>query len=258
MRASVFATAVSGALLTGAPAFAQADPAQPSVESYLCTFAGKCEAEATATPAVTREAPATKGFSLARPQAAAREAPSTKGFSLARPKSTEPAPATRGFSMAQPIRAKTVPTTPTRVAGGQRPLAARRAPLAVASVARPAPALGAAVAGRKADLMITFEMNSDRMTNLGEARARVFADSMLRPELLDKRFLIEGHTDSVGNRVANTDLSRRRAKAVADYLNAAGVDRTRLEVRGMGFKAPLPGRRTSDPANRRVEAELIS
>ena len=81
---------------------------------------------------------------------------------------------------------------------------------------------------------------------------------MLRPELLDKRFLIEGHTDSVGNRVANTDLSRRRAKAVADYLNAAGVDRTRLEVRGMGFKAPLPGRRTSDPANRRVEAELIS
>lgn len=242
MRASIFATAVCGTLLVGTPALAQTE-AQPSVESYLCTFAGKCDSVAAATtPVATREAPPTKGFSLARPQSAR----------------TEPAPATWGFSMAQPTRAKTVSTTPTRVVAGPRPAAPRRAPAAVAVAPRAAPAMGATIAGRKADLMISFEMNSDKMTPMGEARAKVFANSMLRPELLDKRFLIEGHTNSAGKATANVDLSRRRARAVADYLNAAGVERSRLEVRGMGFKAPLPGRRASDPANRRVEAELIS
>lgn len=238
----MFTAASVAVMLTASPALAQAEQAQPSVESYLCTFAGKCDSAAPPASAQTREAPPTKGFSLARPQAAR----------------TEPAPATRGFSMAQPTRAKTVSTAPTRVVAAPRTAAPRRAPAAVAVASRPVPTLGAAIAGRKADLMITFEVNSDKMTSIGEARARVFADSMLRPELLDKRFLIEGHTDAAGNRAANLDLSRRRAKAVADYLNAAGVDRARLEVRGMGFKAPIPGRRPTDPANRRVEAELIS
>ena len=73
-----------------------------------------------------------------------------------------------------------------------------------------------------------------------------------------RRFQIEGHTDSVGARSANLDLSRRRAQAVADYLARAGVERSRLEVKGQGSADPLPGRRVNDPANRRVEAELIS
>ncbi|WP_326523452.1 OmpA family protein [Sphingomonas sp.] len=243
MRTSVFATLAIGTMLVSQPAWGQAAAPAPSVDSYLCAFAGKCgDAQAADSAQVTRDAPPTRGFSLARPQTA---------------KPTEPAPATRGFRMAQPTRAKTVPAA-SAPAQRNPATAPRRAPAAVAAATAARPSAGSALPGRRADLMIAFEMNSDRMTSLGEARARVFADSILRPELLGKRFVIEGHTDSVGNRASNLDLSRRRAKAVADYLTAAGVDKSRIETRGHGFGNPLPGRKASDPANRRVEAELIS
>ena len=49
-----------------------------------------------------------------------------------------------------------------------------------------------------------------------------------------------------------TIWSRRCDKAVADYLVAQGIDSARLEVRGYGYDRPLPGRRASDGANRRV------
>lgn len=271
MRTVVLLAAVCGAALMSSTASAQTSEAQPSVDSYLCAFAGKC-GEAGAEPEVTREAPATKGFSLAR-AGQTREAPATKGFSLAKPQ-TQQAPATkgfslakpqaekpaeraaestRGFSLAQPTRARATTAAPA-AAPARRP-AANRPRNAVAAAAPVA--VGAGIR-RKADLMVSFELNSDKMTPAGEARAKIFAESMLRPELVDKRFMIAGHTDSVGNRATNIDLSRRRAQAVADYLSAAGVAPSRLEVKGFGPSAPIAGRKAADPANRRVEAELIS
>ncbi len=274
MRRFLRLAMMSGAFCAVSPVAAQTAPApapseEPSVDAYLCTFAGKCGADAQEAGTVTRDAPPTKGFSLARPQSAppategfslsrptTKTAPPTKGFSLTRPQiarpQSGPAPTTRGFSLA---KSKSVPTNVMPVAvRGRTP--ARRNQVAAAASA-PAPILGA-MTPRRADLMISFEVNSDRLTTAGEARARVFADSMLRPELLDRRFLISGHTDAVGGRSANLELSRRRAQAVAEYLKAAGVAPTRLEVRGMGYQAPLPGHKASDPANRRVEAELVS
>lgn len=272
MRTVVLLAAVCGAALMSSAASAQTSEAQPSVDSYLCAFAGKCGEEAGAEPEVTRAAPATKGFSLARP-GQTRDAPATKGFSLAKPQ-TQNAPATkgfslakpqeqaaaerassstRGFSLAQPTRARAntaaAPANTPRRAATTRPrnAVAAAAPVSVGSGIR-----------RKADLMVSFELNSDKLTPAGEARAKIFAESMLRPELVDKRFMIAGHTDSVGNRAANIDLSRRRAQAVADYLSAAGVSANRLEVKGFGPAAPIAGRKAADPANRRVEAELIS
>ena len=56
----------------------------------------------------------------------------------------------------------------------------------------------------------------------------------------------------------NMRLSRERAQAVADYLVSQGIERGRLEVRGFGYDQPLPGRRSSAPENRRVEAVRIS
>jgi outer membrane protein OmpA-like peptidoglycan-associated protein len=78
------------------------------------------------------------------------------------------------------------------------------------------------------------------------------------PELRGKRFLIEGHTDERGGQGVNMPLSARRAQRVADFLVAEGVERSRLQTRGLGSSAPLPGQRAASPANRRVEAELIS
>ncbi len=117
---------------------------------------------------------------------------------------------------------------------------------------------GRAVVGRRSDLRIGFALGSDRMTGDGVAKARVFAAALVRPELRDRRFRIEGHTDSSGDAARNRLLSQRRAEAVAAFLVGQGVSRGRLEVRGLGSDAPISGRAAADPLNRRVEAELIS
>lgn len=259
MRLSHLTAGVAGAILFAGTAAAQqtapAQPAEPSVEGYLCQLAGECGGKAQAQEApVERDAPQTRGFRIARQEApeASRAAPDTKGFRLApsTPQATTPAPARRGFKLA------TNPTQPAAVER-RRPAVVRRAPVAAVAAAAPSPLAGA-MTPRRADLMVSFELNSDRLTPAGEARAKIFADAIQRPELIDRRFLIAGHTDSVGGRAPNLELSRKRAQAVADYLKAAGVAANRLEVKGMGFQSPLPGRRITDPANRRVEAELIS
>ncbi|MFA9973128.1 OmpA family protein, partial [Xanthomonas euvesicatoria] len=125
------------------------------------------------------------------------------------------------------------------------------------SAATPMPAAGTGVARARPDLMIGFHLKSDQLTPEGREAAQVFARSLQMPELRDRRFLIEGHTDLRGGRALNQSLSSRRAQAVADYLASLGVDRSRLQARGLGYSAPLPGHAVTDPANRRVEAELI-
>ncbi len=204
---------------------AASSAAKPSVEQYLCTFAGKCGDGAT-QPVATRQAPDTKGFRLARPSAAGDAA-----------------------------------TTPARQASARQPVRSRRgpAPRRPAYAAAATPPVDYATARRpRADLMIGFELNSAQLSAEGTRAAQVFARSLLLPELKDKRFLIEGHTDQRGGARVNTPLSAARARAVADYLIVLGVDGNRLQTRGYGASAPLPGHAKSDPANRRVEAELIS
>lgn len=228
-------------------AAAAQEAATRNVNDYLCTFAGKCGEESE--PAETKEAPETKGFSLSRParpasQDASKKSPDTKGFSLARP-APKPAAAT--------------PSKPIRTAAPARTPAAKPARKAVTAAA-PAPAAkpAKAVATGRADLRLTFEKGSDMLTPQAREEARVFAQSLLLPELADKRFVIEGHTDKAGGRELNLELSRRRAQSVADYLTSLGVPASRLEVKGYGFDRPLEGRAATSQENRRVEAVLAS
>ena len=67
---------------------------------------------------------------------------------------------------------------------------------------------------------------------------------------------VVGHTDSVGNVDDNIDLSRRRAAAVVEVLvQEHGVDRSRLDPRGVGPLVPVATNRSGDgrAENRRVE-----
>lgn len=62
---------------------------------------------------------------------------------------------------------------------------------------------------------------------------------------------IRGYTDSSGNEAHNVQLSKARAKAVADYLVSAGIDKSRITHGGYGSADPVS---LFDPAlNRRVE-----
>lgn len=234
------------ATLVAMPAFAQQAPAPavPSVAGYLCTFAGKCDGADSGTDTAMRDAPETKGFRLARSGGGdAAESATPASVTSTRRSSrvtTISAPAGRASSR----RAYSAGETRRANMGGSAALAATRT---------------AAVPGaRRADLMIGFELNSDRLSAVGRESARVFAQSLLMPELRGKRFLIEGHTDERGGSGVNMPLSARRAQRVAEFLVAEGVERDRLQTRGLGSSTPLPGTRATNPANRRVEAELIS
>lgn len=66
---------------------------------------------------------------------------------------------------------------------------------------------------------------------------------------------IEGHTDSTGSDAYNSQLSQRRARAVAEYLAAHGVSSSRLHAVGMGENHPVASNdsREGRALNRRVE-----
>lgn len=112
----------------------------------------------------------------------------------------------------------------------------------------------------EAPLMVTFASNSSRLTRDGQVAVATFADVLRVDSALgttDSKFLIEGHTDSVGDGEFNLELSQKRARAVVDALVELGFSQDRFVVEGKGETEPLDGRRGRDPLNRRVIAKAI-
>lgn len=74
------------------------------------------------------------------------------------------------------------------------------------------------------------------------------------------RIEIGGHTDDQGSASYNLRLSESRAKAVADYLIAKGIDPKRLQYRGYGKTRPIADNKTEEgqAKNRRVEIKILS
>ncbi|QFT76276.1 OmpA family protein [Erythrobacter sp. THAF29] len=85
------------------------------------------------------------------------------------------------------------------------------------------------------------------------------ADSLIKypNSLVD----VYGFTDTTGSDALNQRLSEQRAQAVADYLVARGVARTRIETRGFGeqydYLRVKTGDGVAEPLNRRVEIKII-
>ena len=75
----------------------------------------------------------------------------------------------------------------------------------------------------------------------------------------DMEILIEGHTDNVGDESDLIDLSLQRAEAVRSYLVHHGIQRSRLQVSGLGATRPLFSNLTESgrEKNRRVEITVI-
>ncbi|MBD3268363.1 OmpA family protein [bacterium] len=66
---------------------------------------------------------------------------------------------------------------------------------------------------------------------------------------------IDGHTDSIGSKQFNQQLSLRRANAVMNYLEQQGISADRLTVKGWGFSQPIKPNDSAEnrQENRRVE-----
>ena len=192
----------------------------PTPDDYVCALTGDCGEEAAEEAADPAATPE------GEPRVSA-----TRGFSLSRPNATRPAP-------------KQTTTRPNRRQTASRPTNTRPN--------RPVQPTG------RVDLRLAFGTGSAALSSAAQAQVRAFAEALKRPQLSGVRIRIEGHTDSSGGRALNQRLSRERAEAVADYLVSQGVERTRLEVEGFAYDRPLPGKRSSDPDNRRVEAVRVS
>lgn len=99
---------------------------------------------------------------------------------------------------------------------------------------------------------VNFDVDSDVLT----ARAKEVLDALSASWAAAKpgAVTITGHTDSVADDAHNLDLSRRRARAVGDYLasKATGLD---LVTDGRGEAEPIADNSTDEgrAENRRVE-----
>jgi len=148
----------------------------------------------------------------------------------------------------------TISTKKSPAAAAPAASATRAAPAPVA--AKPAPrrvARAAAPAAKSLDMQLAFQLGSAELTPEARAQADVFAKVLSEAGASGGKFTIAGHTDSIGSRVSNLDLSRRRAESVVSYLVGHGVPAAQLQAVGYGFDKPRPGTRASNPANRRVE-----
>lgn len=73
----------------------------------------------------------------------------------------------------------------------------------------------------------------------------------------DLKLSVEGHTDNVGNAVANKSLSRARAQSVMAAIVQAGIPASRLSATGFGQEKPVADNRTEEGRARNRRVELV-
>lgn len=110
-----------------------------------------------------------------------------------------------------------------------------------------------------------FATGSDQLTPSGQRAVAKLAQMYAKPaatdkqaaakESQDRRLLIVGHSDAVGNAEFNQKLSERRAKTVGKVMLQAGIPANAIYYQGAGASRPIAD--NSDPLlrgqNRRVE-----
>lgn len=106
----------------------------------------------------------------------------------------------------------------------------------------------------KVQLRINFAFGSSELSDTSKFLLYELSQALKSDDLKEFKFLIGGHTDSVGSAEANKNLSKRRAAAVKSYLTKTlGVDATRLSVEGKGEETLLDPYNPKSFVNRRVE-----
>jgi outer membrane protein OmpA-like peptidoglycan-associated protein len=109
---------------------------------------------------------------------------------------------------------------------------------------------------------MTISIQAEALFRTGEHELGPFAEALLEPIVVllardDRPITVGAHTDDVGPRLENVALSLRRARSVARFLVARGIDARRVSAEGHGPDEPLA---TSDSLdgrarNRRVVIE---
>ncbi len=101
---------------------------------------------------------------------------------------------------------------------------------------------------------IEFEFDSDKIIGIDSYR---FLEKLYAILMYDKNLIIEvnGFTDNIGTKEYNKTLSEKRAKNIAEYLIAKGINKNRIKPFGFGNSNPISNSNFS--LNRRVEFRFI-
>lgn len=103
-----------------------------------------------------------------------------------------------------------------------------------------------------------FQAGKDQLDDYQIAKLKCMA-SYLKKDDSVKSVVVDGHSDSSGDRLRNLQLSKKRAEAVVAHLEAAGIPAEReLRVRHHGQRYPTAanGTRAGRALNRRVVVRL--
>jgi outer membrane protein OmpA-like peptidoglycan-associated protein len=91
---------------------------------------------------------------------------------------------------------------------------------------------------------IQFDINSANLQNISLIELNKLLQ-LLHDNMLVK-IEISGHTDNTGTANTNLQLSAKRAKAVAEYLIANGIDANRISYKGYGSTKPIAENTTEE------------
>jgi outer membrane protein OmpA-like peptidoglycan-associated protein len=105
---------------------------------------------------------------------------------------------------------------------------------------------------------VFFETGKNELESGSKAELDLLANIL--KENPKVKIQINGHTDNVGDAAKNQKLSEKRAKAVMDYLIAAGIEADRLSFKGFGDTDPTASNDSPDgrQKNRRTDFIILN
>ena len=101
---------------------------------------------------------------------------------------------------------------------------------------------------------LLFPSGEERLSPIARQNLDQVANALAQ-QPSDRSIRVEGHTDDTGSERTNVQLSRKRARAVAEYLIERDIDAERIETVGYGESRPIADNGTAEgrSANRRIE-----
>lgn len=108
------------------------------------------------------------------------------------------------------------------------------------------------------DSGLLFDFDSSNLRS--EARDNLQKLTTIINEDDDTMLMIVGHTDSSGDEDYNLELSERRAQSAANYMASQGLERSRIDIEGLGEEEPIADNSTESgqQENRRVEVAIFA
>jgi len=99
----------------------------------------------------------------------------------------------------------------------------------------------------------SFEFNSAELKPAAFPQLDNILEEMKKYPM--SRWRIEGHTDNIGSKEGNIQMSQMRAESVLNYFVSRGIPKGRFTVVGLGSNEPIADNKTPDgrAKNRRVE-----